>query len=204
MNWIKRKPTNMKWSETISLNQPLRDVCLLANAPSQNWGEFLRASEEASYQRGRREGEDALSEQLIQQRAEIAELQRGILESLSQAVPQVVKETETGLISLALEAARRIVAGLPISAELVESVVREALHQAEDSAEIVIQLHPEDLALLRKHDSKILAGLPDKGPLRFVTSGEVTRGGCIVQTRFGLIDARREVKLEQLSQTVNA
>ena len=194
----------MKWSETISLNQPLRDVCLLANAPAQNWGEFLRASEEASYQRGRREGENALSEQLIQQRAEIAELQRGILESLSQAVPQVVKETETGLISLALEAARRIVAGLPISAELVESVVQEALHRAEDGAEIVIQLHPEDLALLRKHDSKILAGLPDKGPLRFVTSGEVTRGGCIVQTRFGLIDARREVKLEQLSQTVNA
>ena len=194
----------MNWAETLNLDQPLRGVCLLADVPSENWEEFLRAREEASYQRGRRDGENALSEQLIQQRTEIAELQRGILESLNQAMPQVIKETEAGLICLALEAARRIVAGLPISAELVESVVREALHEAEDGAEITVQLHPEDLALLRKHDSKILSGLPDRGPLRFVTSAEVTRGGCIVQTRFGLIDARREIKLEQLCQTVNA
>lgn len=193
----------MKWSEAIPFNQPLREVCLLTQAPAQNWDEFLRAREEASYQRGRRDGEAGLSEQLIRQRTEVAELQRGILESLNQAVPQVIQETETGLITLALEAARRIVAGLPISAELVESVVREALRQAEDGAEVTVQLHPEDLALLRQNDSPILAGLPDSGPLRFVASSEVTRGGCIVQTRFGLIDARREVKIEQLSRTLN-
>lgn len=194
----------MRWSETIRFSQAPREVCLLAQAPAQNWDEFLRAREEASYQRGRREGESALSQQLIQQRAEVAELQRGILESLSQAVARVIQETETGVIALALEAARRIVAGLPISAELVESVVREALRQAEDSAEVTVQLHPEDLALLRQQDARILSGLPDTGPVRFVTSAEVTRGGCIVQTRFGLIDARREVKLEQLSQSLNA
>jgi len=192
----------MKWPEPILFDQPPRDVCLLVGAPSQSWDALLRAREEAGYQRGRREGENALSEQLVQQRAEIAQLQRGILESLSQAVPQVVTESESALIALALEAAKRIVAGLPINAELVEAVVHEALRQAEDSAEIIIQLHSEDLALLRKHDSKVLEGLPDKGPLRFVVSSEVSRGGCIVQTRFGLIDARREIKLEQLGQTV--
>jgi flagellar assembly protein FliH len=195
---------NMKWSDAIVFHQPLREVCRLADAPTQPWAEVLRDREEASYQRGRRDGENALSQQLIEQRAEIAELQHGILESLSKAVPQVIKESEDALVSLALEAAGRIVAGLPISAELVEEVVREALRQAEDSAEIIVQLHAQDLALLRKHDSKILSGLPDSGALRFVASSEVTRGGCIVQTRFGLIDARREVKLEQLAQTVSS
>jgi flagellar assembly protein FliH len=195
---------NMKWSDTILFNQPLREVSRLAGAPAQSWAELLRAGEEAGYHRGRRDGENALSEQLVQQRAEIAELQRGILESLSRAVAQVIEESENTLVSLALEAAGRIVAGLPISVELVEGVVREALRQVEDTAEIIVQLHAEDLALLRKHDSKMLSGLPDAGPLRFVTSSEVTRGGCIVQTRFGLIDARREVKLKQLSQTVSS
>jgi flagellar biosynthesis/type III secretory pathway protein FliH len=55
--------------------------------------------------------------------------------------------------------------------------------------------------LLREHDSKILQGLLDKGPLRFIASSEVSRGGCIVQTRFGIIDARREIKFEQLAQS---
>lgn len=193
----------MKWSETIGFKQPLREVLLVADAPAQGWDELLRAREAAGYERGRRDGENALTEQMVQERAEIARLRHGILESLSAAVPQVVKETESSLICLAFEAARRIVAGLPISPELVETVVREAVHEAEDSAEVTVQLHPEDLSLLRKHDSKILAGLPDSGPVRFMPSAEVTRGGCLVQTRFGLIDARREVKFEQLSRTLN-
>lgn len=192
----------MKWSETISLDQPLSEVALLSEAPSQSWTELLRAHEQAAYQQGRCDEEKALNERLLRQQTEIAELQRGVLESLTQAVPQVIKETENAVISLAMESAKRIVAGLPISAELVEAVVREALRQAEDSAEIVVLLHADDLALLRKHDSRILSGSPDGGSLRFVTSSEVTRGGCIVQTRLGLIDARREVKLEQLAQTV--
>jgi len=193
----------MKWSESIPLAQALRDVRLLTQAPAQDWQEHVRAREQAAYERGRRDGEHALGEQLLQQRNETADLQRGILQSLQRAVPQVIQEAESALISLALAAAQKIVAGLPISAEMVESVIREALRQAEDTAEIVIQVHPDDLALLRKHNAALLNGLPETGPLRFTGSAEVTRGGCIVQTRFGLIDARRETKLEQLRQTLN-
>ena len=194
----------MKWSDTIPFSQPLRDVRLLVQAPAQNWQEHLREREEAAYDRGRHDGERSLSEQLVQQRNEMSELQRGIVESLKRAVPQVVLEAQTALVNLALESAQKIVAGLPISAEMVETVVREALRQVEDTAEITIQLHPEDLALLRKHNSPILNGVPEAGPLRFISSADVTRGGCLVQTRFGLIDARRETKVEQLKQSLIA
>jgi flagellar assembly protein FliH len=178
-------------------------VSLLTGAPIESWEDVLSAREKTACEQGRREGEAALNEQLIQQRTEVAQLQRGILESLRQAVPQVIKESEAALITLALEAARRIVADLPIDVRLVEAVVREALRQADDNAEILVQLHADDLALLRKHDSTLLQGLPDKGPLRFIASSEVTRGGCVVQTRFGLIDARREVKFEQLNRSIS-
>jgi flagellar biosynthesis/type III secretory pathway protein FliH len=117
----------------------------------------------------------------LQQRNEMVELQNGVVASLRLTVPQVVNETESTLINLALESAQKIIAGMPVSAEMIEAVVREAVREIEDAAEITIQLHPEDLALLRKHNSPL-------------------RGGCIVQTRFGLIDARRETKLEQLRQ----
>jgi flagellar assembly protein FliH len=92
---------------------------------------------------------------------------------------------------------------MPIEAALVENTVREALRQAEDTAEIIVQLHPDDLALLRAHQADILNGLPDSGPLRFLPSSNVGRGGCIIQTRFGLVDARRETKIEQLRQSLN-
>ena len=193
----------MNWSETIQLPRALRDVSLLTGAPVQDWQSFLQEREAAAFEHGRREGERALNEQILSQRNETIELQRGILNSLSRALPQVAHEAETALIDVALEAAKKIVAGMPVDAALVESVVREALRQAEDTAEIVIQLHPDDLALLRQHQAKILDGLPETGPLRFSHSSEIGRGGCIIQTRFGLIDARRETKIEQLRQSLS-
>ena len=198
------EPLKVKWSDTIPFRRPLRDVRLLTQTPAQDWREHLREREQAAYERGQRDGERALSEQLLQQRNEMSELQRGVVESLRDVVPQVMSAAQTALIHLALESAEKIVAGLPISPELVAAVVRAALHQVEETAEIAIQLNPDDLALLRKHNSPILNGVPEAGPLRFTSSADVTRGGCLVQTRFGLIDARRETKMEQLRQALTA
>jgi flagellar assembly protein FliH len=192
----------MKWSDSIPFSHPLLGVRTLMRAPAQDWQEHLREREQEAYERGRRDGERALGGQLLQQRNETVELQKGILDSLRRVVPQVAQEAEAAIIELALEAARKLVAGQPITAELVEAVVREGLRQVEDTAEIIIQLHPEDLALLRQHNAPVLNGLPETGPLRFMGSAEVTRGGCIVQTRFGMVDARRETKMEQLRQAL--
>jgi flagellar assembly protein FliH len=194
----------MKWADTILFDQPLRDIRLMTGAPAQDWQQFLRDREQAAFEEGRRAGESALSEQLLRQRNDTIELQRGVLTSLQTTLPKVAHEAETALIELALEAAKKIVAGMPVDAAMVESTVREALRQAEDSAEIVIQLHPEDLALLRQHQSEILNGLPDAGPMRFSHSSEIGRGSCVIQTRFGLVDARRETKIEQLRQSLNS
>ncbi len=193
----------MKWSDSITLKQPLRDAQLLVNAPALDWETYLREREKAAYEQGRRDGEGAIDEQLKQQRQEMAELQNGVVRSLKEMLPQMGREMESVLIQLAFESAQKLVAGLPINAKMVQAVVREALSQAHDLTDISIRIHPDDLALLRKHKSPLLAGLPETGPLRFVASSEVTRGGCVIQTRFGLMDAQRETKLEQLRKAVN-
>ena len=105
---------------------------------------------QASYERGRLDGERALSEQLVRQRAEVMELQTGVLASLRNAVPQVAREGERALVALALEAARKLVSGLPVSAEMIEAAVKEAIEQVEDTAGFTVQLHPEDLLLLER------------------------------------------------------
>jgi len=191
----------MKWPESIRFHAPLSDVRPIPGQRPQPGG---ADAERAAYERGRRDGERALGEQLMQQRAELLELHQGVVESLRNALPRVSQETERTLVELALEAAQRIVAGMPIPPKMVEAVVREAVSQVEDNAEIVIHLHPDDLALLRKVQSPLLQGSPESGPLRFAPSSEVTRGGCLIHTRFGLLDARRETKIEQLRQALAA
>ena len=193
----------MKWSETITLADPLRDV-RASTLPAENELERrVRLAEQAAYERGRHDGEKNLGEQMLQQRNELLELHQGVIDSLRRAVPEVIQQTENTLMQIALECAQKIVAGIPVTRELVEAVVREAVVQTKETAEILIQLHPDDLALLRRNESPILQGLPEAGPLKFIGSSEISRGGCLVQTRFGLLDARRETKLEQLRETIS-
>lgn len=194
----------MKWSNAVTFEEPLADVQLLMQAPAPEPVDPAREREKAAYEQGRRDAELVLGQQLVQQRGEISELQNGILTSLKQMLPQMAQEMESALIQLALEAAKKISGAVKIDAKLIENVVREALTQVQDTSNISIQLHPDDLALLGKHKSPVLAGLPETGPVRFAGSPEVTRGGCIVLTRFGIIDAQRETKLEQLRKAVNA
>jgi flagellar assembly protein FliH len=78
------------------------------------------------------------------------------------------------------------------------------LGQVQDTTEVSIRLNPDDLALLQKSKSPLLEDIPGTGQLRFVPSAEVTRGGCIVQTRFGIVDAQQETKLEQIRKAVAA
>jgi flagellar assembly protein FliH len=194
----------MKWSDSILFPEAPQNVRLLVQAPMQDWQEHLREREQAAYEKGRRDGQRALGEQMLQQRNEMVELQNGVLLSLKQSLPKMIRENESALMNLALELAQKIVAGMPVDPAMLEAVVQEALQQASDTAGVVIKLHPDDLTLLRKHNSPLLNGLPETGSLRFTVSPEVTRGGCVVQTRFGQIDARRETKVEQLRLTLTA
>jgi flagellar assembly protein FliH len=187
--------------ETIRLSQPLKDAALVRSGDRET---FHRGDLQASYERGRLDGERALSEQLIRQRAEVMELQTGVLASLRDAVPQVAREGERALVALALEAARKLVCGLPVSAEMIEAAVKEAIAQVEDTAGFTVQLHPEDLVLLERTNSPLLLPQGGEERIRFQPSVNVTRGGCVVQTRFGVIDARRETKVELLRSALTA
>ena len=118
-------------------------------------------------------------------------------------MPQVIRDTEVALIELALEVAQRLVAGMPISVEMVEAAVRSALAQVEESKEFEVFLHAADLALLQQFNSPVLLPGPGYEAIHFHTSSEVTRGGCLVQTRFGVIDSRRETKLQLIQQSLS-
>ena len=185
--------------ETVQFAAPLRDVNIARSGERET---LLQEDLQASYERGRLEGERALSEQLIQQRAEVMELQTGVLASLRGAVPQVTRECERALVSLALEAAQKLVCGLPISAEMIEAAIKEACAAVEDSAEFTVQLHPDDLALLQRTNSPLLLPQGGEERIHFHSATQITRGGCLVQTRFGVIDGRRETRMELLRKAL--
>jgi flagellar assembly protein FliH len=194
----------MRWRKSITPGSSLRQVRLISPSDKDSSEVGSARQGQAAYERGLAEGEKRLGEQLLLQRSELQQVQNGVLASLRQAVPQVVRQTESTVVQLALEVARKLVDGLPISAEMVEASVRSALAQVEDSAEFDIYLHAEDLALLQRCNSPMLLPGPGHEAMEFHTSPEVTRGGCLVRTHFGVVDARRETKMDLIRHSLEA
>src|SRR5690606_28023877 len=124
-----------------------------------------------------------------------------VFQSLSQTLPHLVEKCEGGLVRFAMECSRKIVAGIPISADLVEAVVREALQELQGITRYTIRLHPEDLTLLEAIQSGILPG-QEQDEVRVAADATVERGGCVVETPFGIVDANRSTKFERIERAV--
>ena len=138
-------------SQTISLAAPLHGAMLAQPGQGETLDARIREREAASYERGRQDAERAAAELLRQERANFTRLRDGVLASLGEGVATVARDCEPALIELALAAACKLVAGLPIQEKQVAAVVREALAEIEDKAQIRVLLHPDDLALLDCH-----------------------------------------------------
>jgi flagellar assembly protein FliH len=173
--------------------------------------ESLRLREQAGYERGQADAEQAFAGRFEQLRAEWETEHRnetvGALERLNREVHDQMAETcktlEKHLVNLAVEAAIRLVCNLPISSEMVEACVQEAVSKAEQNSEITVLLHPEDYALLEEHKSSLLNRAGTFPVVRFRADNKLSRGGCMVETNFGEIDARRETRIELLKKAVN-
>ena len=188
------------WRETIRFPQPPRRVELTASW-STALEKRIQERERAAAEKGHAEAQQLYSQQLIEQRQQLIALQDGILGSLKDTIPGVVRDCETHLAALALEVARKLIDGMPITAEMVEAAISTAMRQVEESSHYTIFINPADLELLESNSSTIL-GVNDTRNITVTASTEISRGGCIVETPFGRVDARRETKFELLKNAL--
>lgn len=106
------------------------------------------------------------------------------------------------VLELALDVARQVVAGeLTARPERILDVVNLALKQmAESSREARLLLHPDDAALVRPHLDQVL----DKNRLRIVEDARIVRGGCLIETAHGDLDATLPARWRQVVQLLGS
>ena len=106
------------------------------------------------------------------------------------------------VLELALDVARQVVAGeLATRPERILDVVNLALKQmAETSREARLLLNPEDAALVRPHLEQVL----DKNRLRIMEDIRIVRGGCLIETSQGDLDATLPARWRQVVQVLGS
>lgn len=161
-------------------------------APSEAVQAQLQAARQAGYQDGYRDGLvalEAFKQSYAQQMtAQVTALVTGLRAQLEQLEHGLAGQVAEVAIALARQVVRTELSTQPA---VVAAVAQEALGAVLVSAQqLALRLHPDDHALVRQHAGEALA---ERGA-RLLSDASLTRGGCVVETDVGVIDASVEAR----------
>ena len=132
------------------------------------------------------------------------------LAALTQAVEDVREqqleaavELERRAVELGLALAKKVIAStLDVKPEKVVDTVTGALRGIVERERVIVLVNPDDLELVREAMDGIRASLGGMDHCVVEAERRVGRGGCLVRTPVGDIDARVETKLERAAEVV--
>jgi flagellar assembly protein FliH len=168
----------------------------LEAAPELDPAEAEKRRLEEAFEAARKKGYEAG----LAQAGEEARLQAGRLreltESYSSALDSLDFRLSDQVLNLALDVARQVVAGeLSARPERILDVVNLALRQmVETTREARLLLNPDDAAIIRPLLNEAL----DKSRLRIVEDVRIVRGGCLIETPQGDLDATLQARWRQV------
>ena len=134
------------------------------------------------------------------------------LEALTQATEAMraqqfarAERLEAHAVDLALFLAEKVLGGaLAVKPELVIEAVRGALRGIVERERVTVLVHPDDLELVRDAMDDLRASLGGIEHCEVQAERRVSRGGAVVRTPDGDVDARVETKLQRAREVVEA
>lgn len=134
------------------------------------------------------------------------------LEALTQAT-EAVREAqrvradrlEAHAVDLAMFLAEKVIGGaIAVEPELVVEAVRGALRGIVERERVTVLVHPEDLLLVSEAMDAVRGTLGGIEHCEVQAERRVSRGGAVVRTPDGDVDARVETKLQRAREVVEA
>jgi type III secretion system HrpE/YscL family protein len=153
--------------------------------------EDAKVKREKSIKKGYAEGE---SKGLAQVTEKLIQLQRLREQFYEQAEPEVIRL----VTSIAEKVIGQIVDENP---KLIRSVIKKALERSLGDR-IVVRLNPEDYKVATAEESEFREVIDRTKRITFRQDDTVSKGGCVVETEVGTIDAQIETQLRAIRKAL--
>jgi flagellar assembly protein FliH len=184
----------MHWPDAPAVDEQSELILIRANLRA---AEIEKEAYEKGFAEGRKAGsaaDETIAEALLSQYS-------ASLEQLNKLRRDIFANSEREVIRLALEIGRKVVKReISIDDEIILTLVKVALNRVAGQALVTIRVNPKDYEIIEKHHS----ALPGAGPLnetvKLVEDPLIGRGGCVIETEGGTVDARIEEQLSQIER----
>jgi flagellar assembly protein FliH len=133
-----------------------------------------------------------------------------LIQTLTKAVDEVkkirqliVEKHQDQILEILFLIAERIIhREINLSPDIVLDTVRQACTHLSETDEIRIRLHPSDFEYMRDIERILSTHLTGKRTLHFLEDATLDRGGVIIDTEFGEIDASIRSQIDHLREAV--
>ena len=142
---------------------------------------------EAALEEGRQVARGEATELLARARAERDEL---------------LRRDEGEILEMALLAASKILGREVELLGAAADIVAQALSASRRAKQVRVRIHPDDEPAVRASQPALVARLDPAAGFALVSDPSVPRGGCVVETEGGRIDARIDVQLQALRRAL--
>jgi len=167
--------------------------------PREALEELRRQGAEAGYREGLERGEREARAALAEEKALLAketERLRALAGSLGEALGRAIGGAEDAMVEIAFAAVCKVLGEAAASEEGVRAMVQQAMREVRAKENMVLRVAPADYERLARLSNG------ESGRLELVADERVALGGCLIETAGGTLDARLEVQLRQLVDTL--
>jgi len=123
------------------------------------------------------------------------------LQGAGENADRFLEDAERSAVELALALARKMVgAAFEVQPELVLEAVTGALRRTTVRDHLVLEVNPDDFELVRDAADGVAARIGGIRRMDVVAERRIARGGCVVRTEEGEIDAQIEEQLARAGE----
>jgi flagellar assembly protein FliH len=147
--------------------------------------------EKTAYENGFRQGEKAGMEIAERKIETMMRRYADTIQEIGGLKPAYYAQAERDVVKLALEVAKKIVhRDVQVDREIIQTLVRVALSHVAAKSAVTIHLHPADYSFMIEQRAAALKPGESDRELVLVSDKAIERGGCLIETECGDIDAR--------------
>ena len=167
--------------------------------PSPDQQAQLAALEREAFTKGYAQGERAGLEAGGKRAEAMLRRLAQTLEELSGLRDNMVRQTERELVQLSVAIARRILQReVSVDPELTSALAHIALERLGGATPATVRLHPDDYGIVTSGQQAPLGGRQ----VEVRPDPAVARGGCLVESEFGFIDASVDAQVDEIARAV--
>ena len=151
---------------------------------------------EAAYSEGFEKGKESEKESEKKILISIVDELRGAFAELEEFKKSVCLNAEKAAVKLSLCIAEKVLhAEIEKNDNSIIKIIKESFKKIMGNETIKIKINPYDLSYIQSAESLKIDNILAKSSVNFEADAEISRGGCVLETDSGEIDARIESQL---------